>query len=128
MSPVPEPASAALRRLDREATAGPWTYDGIAFLFGPASEMVADDGSNAGTIEMRGVGACLPLDRNAALITTLRNALPALADLVKAAEFIEGSGHHWQPIHSEGSDATCPACIAHVAIANLRAKLGVGNG
>lgn len=124
MSPVPEPASVALRRLDREATAGPWTYDGIAFLFGPEGQMVADDGSNAGTIEMRGIGACLPLDRNAALITTLRNALPALADLVEAAEAIDGGTCNWQPMHEKGKHPGCPPCVAHRALDALRERLG----
>lgn len=112
-----EPLSAQLRRLHEEATPGPWVYDGIAYLFGPAGQMVADDGSNSGTIEMRGVGACLPLDRNAALITTLRNAADVLADLVAAVE--HEVPHEREPGHFCGS----PLCRALAAVhAALEAK------
>jgi len=105
-----EPLSAQLRRLHEEATPGPWVYDGIAYLFGPAGQMVADDGSNSGTIEMRGVGACLPLDRNAALITTLRNAADVLADIVAAVERHNGRCPYLQ----------CALCAA---LAALRERL-----
>lgn len=120
---MPEPASVALRRLDREATAGPWTYDGIAFLFGPEGQMVADDGSNAGTIEMRGVGACLPLDRNAALIVALRNALPEIAALVASVE--ECTSLHCRPGGLLWQGVTSPPCrCSHcVSLSALRERL-----
>lgn len=93
------PLSAKLRALHEAATPGPWregrhdmiSYEGHSGE--PFKNVYADD-ERAGKGHMTGKtlpytvargegGECL---ENAILIATLRNALPALADLIEAAE------------------------------------------
>jgi len=61
------------------STPGPWKYDGICYIFGPDNEMVADDGGPDETsVRIRGAGANLPMDKNAALLASA----PSLAQTV----------------------------------------------
>lgn len=137
MSPVPEPASALLRKLDREATAGPWALDTrepLDFvLWGPAGEAVGNigglcvpvltDDDVAADPEIRRIVEAERCDIT--LIANLRNALPALADLVEETETIDGGTCNWQPMHEKGKHPGCPPCVAHRALAALRERLGV---
>lgn len=76
-------------RLEKEATKGPWFYDGICYLFSGNphdAQMVAD---NRETIQMRGVGANLPLEINADLIVFLRNHAVELLECARRCAEME---------------------------------------
>lgn len=85
-----EPASATLRRLHEEATPGPWAIvqrPGVtieAVLDGLPREVVSISGQ-AASFDMRAETPEI-MAANGRAVMTLRNALPALADLVAAAE------------------------------------------
>lgn len=55
-------------------TPTPWRYDGEAYIFGPANEMVA---------EIRGHGARLPMEENAVFIVCAVNAHDELLRALK---------------------------------------------
>lgn len=85
-------AIAELKALAAKATAGPWTYDEMGgYVWGKidGAEMIADSGSHecaedpTRVTDIRGYGAGLPQEANAALIVALRNSLD---DLLAAAE------------------------------------------
>lgn len=71
------PLSAKLRALHEAATPGEWRFGelGHALWGGPDGELIYDSGAR------QHIGIS-----DAALIVALRNALPALADLIEAAE------------------------------------------
>ena len=69
-------------------TPGPWTYDGICYIWGPKGEMIADDGipdeQEMETIRLRGVGAALPMEANAHLIAAAPELLEACRSVHKS--------------------------------------------
>jgi len=87
---MPNNTLTRLEELLKKATPGPWSLDEHyqSYIWGPNSDMVADDGGDEeGTLtRMRGVGANLPLAINGQLIAELHNAAPALIAIARAAE------------------------------------------
>lgn len=94
---MPEPLSAQLRRLHEEAT----------------------------TVCLCGLPTCNRCRGRSTAKLQLRNALPALADLVKFVEALaDDNACHWQPMHERGERADCVGCCASGALAALRERLG----
>lgn len=119
MSPVPEPLSQVLRRLHEEATPGPWRdamLGGLRPGEGKIIAVVSGEGDEwrpvAYFCDNHGQGEASDVEANRPLIATLRNALPALADLVEETE-AEYAGHR------EGC-----TCTMHGLLAALRERLG----
>ena len=112
-----------LRRLHEEATPGPWEHVEKGRVFN-ARHLVTegyvayprghDSDEDDETPETRAAEALT--ERTGVIIATLRNALPALADLVEAVEY-----------DMQGHRANC-SCDDHRALAALRAALEVGRG
>jgi hypothetical protein len=121
-----EPLSRVLRRLHEEATPGPWEADikqpldcvvwgpgkrrdGFVANIGSAMVPVIENEEN----EPEAMRLVFDAERaDTVLIATLRNALPALADLVEETE-AEYAGHR------EGC-----TCTMHGLLAALRERLG----
>jgi hypothetical protein len=121
-------ASEILRRLDKETTAGPWRHVEKGRVFNAhhlvTEGYVAYPGGDDPEDETPETLAAEALtERTGKMIATLRNALPALADLVAAVESIKDFACHWQPTHPKATDPTCPPCIASRALAALRERL-----
>ena len=118
-----EPLSAQLRRLHEDINQlhSP-SRSNRAVLNGLPREVVSISGQ-APSFDMRaetheGMAA------NGRLVAVLRNALPALADLVKFVESIaDDNACHWQPMHERGERADCVGCCASGALAALREQL-----
>lgn len=73
------------------ATPGPWKLDDMGmFVFGPDMEMIVSEHDEA--VVIRGVGRQLPMEANAAFITTARTALPeAIAEIRRLQAELMGS-------------------------------------
>ena len=91
--PVPEPLAETLRRLHREATPGPWRdamLGGLRPGEGKIIAVVSGEGDEwrpvAYFCDNHGQGEASDVEGNRPLIVTLRNALPALADIVAEVE------------------------------------------
>ena len=118
-----EPASATLRRLHEEATPGPWAIvqrPGVtieAVLDGLPREVVSISGQ-AASFDMRAETPEI-MAANGRAVMTLRNALPALADLVAAVEWLAET---W-PLPVEPVE-DCDNCRVRAALAALRERLG----
>lgn len=114
---MPEPASAALRRLHEEATPGPWRHEDDT---NPELVTAGCDGDGAYLYVMDASWSNRePADL--ALITTLRNTADALADLVEAVEAMSAA-------HRTAGGGTCPwmattDCRFCRALAALAAQL-----
>lgn len=95
-------------------TPGPWGYDGICYIFGPAEEMIADTDDDIHVIRMRGIGAQLPIEANARLIALA----PEMADLLLDLETLLS-------LHTpvSGGDCGCAECDAVRRLRALTAKL-----
>lgn len=71
----------ALRETVAQMTPGEWrapTDFGTGYVWGPNSEMVADDCNGCAGVRIRGVGGRLPMKENARGIVALRNAAERL--------------------------------------------------
>lgn len=121
-----------LRRLHEEATPGPWRHVEKGRVFN-AKHLVTegyvayprghDSDEDDETPETRAAEALT--ERTGVIIATLRNALPALADLVEAGESTtcetcRGAGHISVRGYDEPVPCTDPLCRA---LAALRAAL-----
>ncbi len=97
---------AELVELEKKITARPWALDPHyqSYLWGPQSQMIADDGQDEeGTLtRMRGVGANLPLKENGDFIAALRNAAPTYFAVVEKAKAV---ANKYDTYHSPEWDA-----------------------
>lgn len=115
-----EPLSARLRRLHEEATPGPWGHEDDT---NPELVTAGCDGDGAYLYVMDASWSNRePADL--ALITTLRNALLALVDLVKETEAL-GCHECGRSRIVAGKPCEAPLCAA---LAALRERLEAKNG
>ena len=98
---------AELKALTEAATPGPWKYDGIMFIQDPDTSMVC---------EIRGYGADLPMDDNAAFIAAARTALPELIAEIERLQGVVKKAHgdiikhHSSSISRISPGTECPIC------------------
>ena len=89
-TPLTRPPIERFQELAEKATSGPWKLDPHyqMYVWGPQSQMIADDGQDEeGTLtRMRGVGANLPLKDNGEFIAAARTAIPELCKYALALE------------------------------------------
>ena len=69
-------------------TPGPWTFDGITYIWGPNNEMIADLPDECRVARIRGVGGRLPIDANAQLLSTAPELLEACEGFTKLMDQI----------------------------------------
>lgn len=114
-----------LEKLEREATPGPWTWNHVDQLVGP--DDIRDYGlgpeNHPTKIIETDSGVYPPSEADAALIPAMRNALPKLLAVAKAARGLRNLAeirHEHEGPHDYGR--SCPACVFEAAVDALEAE------
>lgn len=111
-----------IRAREQAATPGPWHWDQFhMYLWGPAGEMIADTNGLDGALRIRGAGAKLPMEANAAFLENARSDIPwLLARVATLSGLLRDFVNHTEDMGS--FDVNCPKCKG------LRARIDVALG